>query len=95
MLKGSAQSEEHADLKGADVLRVQAFSQHLMHKLLELQLIVQDLQLQQQNLTIILPNQIADDQPSFNYTKNSIKVLERCLVQTKNVLVSTCDKLSI
>jgi len=51
--------------------------------------------LQQQKLTVILPNHIADEQPSFNYNKSSIKVLSKYLMQLKNVLVSTCDKLSI
>lgn len=41
ILKSSSESQEHTDLKNADVLRCQGFSQHLMHKTLELTLKLQ------------------------------------------------------
>lgn len=44
LLKSSSQSEDNADLKNIDVLRVQCFSQHLMHTTLEITLKVQSLE---------------------------------------------------
>ena len=43
LLKSSSQSDEDADLKNLDVLRVQGFSQHLMHATLETTIKIQSL----------------------------------------------------
>lgn len=62
ILKSSSESQEHTDLKNTDVLRCQGFSQHLMHKTLQMTLQLQKFRALTSELDVLTPHTKSEDQ---------------------------------
>jgi hypothetical protein len=99
LLKSSSQSDDKADLKNIDVLRVQGFSQHLMHATLEMTLKIQSLEEELKHLDFVPTLHVisSSDVPTvlqqFGLTND--KKLVSLLAKFKALIESFTSKASI